>query len=261
MINLRSPLKIEPDTQGRWQLILCAGNAFDYTTPFRALLGDIAEALGQDSQNDLQLPPYEEGEDFVEGTLRFGSTTLRIYYEHSLSYLALTSDSEGTLRNVADRIVATANDSEEAIYHAVPGGADLVRWFGQVPSFHDAEILSLHLCRKGQSTLCVLGWINTGEVGPNGYYVLDRHAVVTFVLTDVMDLQLDGFSQQNVIAGLVLRRAPDRADRRAYLALAPHPQDIEIELELEPCYGLDGFIRARSVAITFEPGKPTAQDY
>jgi hypothetical protein len=48
------------------------------------------------------------GEDFVEGTLRFGSTSLRVYYEHSLSYLALMSDSEGTLQDVADRIQRSA---------------------------------------------------------------------------------------------------------------------------------------------------------
>ena len=88
MIKPRLPFKIEPDPQGGWQLILWAGDAFDYTTPFRALLGDIAEALEQDRQNDLELPSYEAGEDFVEGALRFGSTSLRIYYEHSLSYLA-----------------------------------------------------------------------------------------------------------------------------------------------------------------------------
>jgi hypothetical protein len=143
------------------------------------------------------------------------------------------------------------------IYDEVAGGADLVRWFGQVPTFHDGEILSLHLRRKGQSVLRLHGWINTGAVGQNGYYVLDRHAVVSFTLTEVMDLQLDGFSIQNVISGLVLRRAPDRPDRRGHLG-HPLPQDIEIELE--PCYGLSGLIRARSVSITLEPGTPSSQD-
>jgi hypothetical protein len=104
MIQLRSPLKIEPGPQGGWQLILLVGDTFDYTTPFRAMLGDIAEALGRDRQNDLQLPPHEKGEDFVEGTLRFGNASLRVYYEHSLSFLALMCDSEDTLRDVADRI-------------------------------------------------------------------------------------------------------------------------------------------------------------
>jgi hypothetical protein len=143
------------------------------------------------------------------------------------------------------------------IYDELAGGADLVRWFGQVPSFHDAEILSLRLHRKGPSVLRLHGWINTGEVGHGGYFVLHRHAVVTFTLSEVMDLQLDNFSIQNVISGLVLRRAPNRPERRGYLT-DPRPQDIEIELE--PCYGLSGLIRARAVSIVFEPGEPAAQD-
>jgi len=151
-----------------------------------------------------------------------------------------------------------ADNSETAIYDAVAGGADLVRWFGQTPSFHDAEVLDLLLSRKGHSFLRLHSWTNTGAVGQDGYYVIDRHAIVTFTLSGVMDLQLDGFSAQNVVGGLVLRRALDRPERRGYLALDPLPQDIEIELE--PCYGLSGLIRARSVSIAFEPGEPSAQD-
>lgn len=153
-------------------------------------------------------------------------------------------------------------------YHPKRGsGANLPRGFRrsracalvrQVPSFHDAEILSLELRRKGPSVLRLHGWINTGAVGGDGYYMLDRHAIVRFVFDGIMDLQLEGFSRQNVIGGLILRRALDRPERRHHLALDPTPQDIEIELE--PCYGLDGLIRARAVTITFEPGKPDAQD-
>jgi hypothetical protein len=145
-----------------------------------------------------------------------------------------------------------------SIYDAVPGGDDLVHWFGQVPSFHDAEILRLDLRRKGRSVLRLHGWINTGEVGPDGHFILDRHAIVTFTITGIMDLQLDGFGSQNVVGGLVLRRAPDRPERRGYLALDPLPQDIEIELQ--PCYGLSGLIRARAMSIAFDPGKPDGQD-
>lgn len=138
-----------------------------------------------------------------------------------------------------------------SIYDEVTGGSELVRWFGAVPTFHDAEILSLHLQRRGQSVLRLHGWMNTGKVADNGYFILDRHAVVSFVLEEVMHLQLHGFSHQNVIFGLVLRRA---SQERQGDARNPLPQDVEIELE--PCYGLSGLIRARSVSITFEPGKP-----
>jgi hypothetical protein len=151
-----------------------------------------------------------------------------------------------------------AAEQDETIYHEVSGGAELLRWFGRVPSFHDAEILSLDLRRRGQSTLRLHGWITTDKVGEGGFHVLERQAIVSFALDGIMDLQLDGFSQQNVIGGLILRRATDRSERRRYLALDPQPEDIEIELE--PCYGLDGLIRARSVAITFEAGEPSGRD-
>jgi len=148
-------------------------------------------------------------------------------------------------------------DNNSTIYDTVPGGAELVRWFGQVPTFHDAEILSLHLHRRGQSALRLHGWIGTGAVGQDGYAVLDRHAIVTFTLTEIMDLQLDGFSIQNVISELILRHAPDRPERRGYRA---HSLPEDVEMELKPCYGLSGLIRARAVSITFEPGKPDTQN-
>ena len=144
---------------------------------------------------------------------------------------------------------------EESIYADVPGGRELVRWFGKVPYFHDGEIVGLHLNRGATSFLNVRGWNMTDRVDANGYFVLECHVVVTFALDGIMDLCLEHFSAQNVINGLTLRRAPDRPERLEYLTLVPKPEDIEIELE--PCSGLNGFIRARSVVISFDPeGRP-----
>jgi hypothetical protein len=151
-----------------------------------------------------------------------------------------------------------ASEQNPVIYDEVTGGPELIRHFGRIPSFGDGEVLGLNLDRDGPSTLRVHGWVITDRDGPDGMLALERHAVVTFTLYGVMDLQLDGFSIQNVIGGLILRRAPDRPERRGHLALDPLPQDIEIELE--PCYGLNGLIRARAVAITFEAGEPKAPD-
>ncbi len=137
-------------------------------------------------------------------------------------------------------------------YSDLTGGDELLAWFGEVPTFHDAEILSLSLNRTGTSELIVHGWVMTEEVDPDGYIVLDKHAVVTFTFTDIMDLQLDGFSRQNVIAGLRLGRPIDRG-RAGYYALPEEEGDIEIELL--PCYGLDGFIRSKKVVISFVPGR------
>ncbi|ARQ58088.1 MULTISPECIES: Imm50 family immunity protein [Rhizobium] len=95
-------------------------------------------------------------------------------------------------------------------YEKIAGGPELLAWFGQKPTFHDAEILSLSLNRTGVSELTIHGWIATDGVDQDGYCILDKHAVVTFAFEDIMDLQLDGFSHQNVINGLVLRYARDR---------------------------------------------------
>jgi len=39
-------------------------------------------------------------------------------------------------------MIGMADKKETAVYDAVSGGADLMRWFGHVPTFHAAEILS-----------------------------------------------------------------------------------------------------------------------
>lgn len=140
------------------------------------------------------------------------------------------------------------------IYEDIPGGPELLAWFGQEPTFHDAEIIGLSLNRSGVSELKIHGWINTGDVGTDGHFVLAKHATVTFSLEGIMDLQLDGFSAQNVISGLELGYATDRG-RSNYFSLSQDLQDIDIELM--PCYGLDGYIRAKKVTVSFVPGRPT----
>ena len=142
----------------------------------------------------------------------------------------------------------------ETVYANIPGGPELLAWLGCTPTFHDAEIVNLDLHRRGASRLSVHFWNTRNEVDARGYFVLDRHAVVTFILEEILDLQLDGFSHQNVIGYLHLRRAPDRRDRRPFYSSDPSPEDWE--LELEPCFGLDGKIRCRRVSVSIVSGKP-----
>jgi len=80
------------------------GDAFDYTTPFRAALAEMVDVLSRQAPSSIRLPDYEDWEDFVEGSLQFGGTTVHVYYEHSLAYLSLTSPSEDTLREIASHL-------------------------------------------------------------------------------------------------------------------------------------------------------------
>jgi hypothetical protein len=79
----------------------------------------------------------------------------------------------------------------------------------------------------------------TSEVSADGYYVLDRHAVVTVWLEGITDLELADFSVQNVIGGLDVKA---------------HGGGFRVTLW--PVYGVGGYIDAERVSLSLEPGKP-----
>jgi len=125
---------------------------------------------------------------------------------------------------------------------AVTGAQQLHDWFGYWPTFHDAEVISLHLNRKNPSILKVHTWEMTSEVDMTGHYVLAKDVVVDFVI-DISaaddSLELYGYSHQNVIFGLAIDK-----DDSAY------------KLDIDPCYGLGGSIKADNISIRLTPGEP-----
>ncbi len=98
------------------------------------------------------------------------------------------------------------------------------------PNFGDAEVVSLMLRRQGPSELII-------RLDLPG-----QSAVVTFSLHDWIDLRVSGFSHQNVIGGLFIRRAGQREIASWEKGVGCTPGDHEIELE--PCFGAYGVIRA-----------------
>lgn len=134
-----------------------------------------------------------------------------------------------------------------AIVGDIPGGPELLQWFaGRMPSFHDAEVLSLGLDRDAASAILrVHAFEMTSEVDARGYFICTRHVVVVFKLSWIGSMELDGFNQQNVLDGLKVSRTDDG----------------EVRLDLEPVYGLGGFIQAREAEIEIEPGIPAGSQY
>jgi hypothetical protein len=111
-------------------------------------------------------------------------------------------------------------------------GAEAVRqWFGSWPNFHDAEVISLSLARKGPSVL---------RVYP---YYPHKPATVEFIFENVTDIELQDFSGQNVIMYLRIETATDQNGDKVY------------RLALGPCYGLAGKIDAKSLRVELSPGK------
>jgi hypothetical protein len=93
----------------------------------------------------------------------------------------------------------------------IGGSEKLTTIFGRWPSFHDAEVIDLHL-REGDPaenrpplpvlTTKVHLWELTNEIDAQGYYVLRHHTLATLRFHDVLDLKMKGFTHQNVIFGL-----------------------------------------------------------
>lgn len=123
---------------------------------------------------------------------------------------------------------------------SIPGAQQLHDWFGYWPGFHDAEVIRLHFNRTGMSSLLIHTWEMTKQTDSRGYYELVKHVVVEFVFDGISNLNLEGFSHQNVIFGLDITKI-----------------ESGFCLVLDPCYGVSGSIEAESVSIQLIPGKPS----
>jgi hypothetical protein len=122
---------------------------------------------------------------------------------------------------------------------AIRGAQELYDWFGYWPPFMDAEVIALHLNRRGTSSLMVHTYEMTDRTDDIGYYVLEKHVVVEFILEDIAELNLSGFTRPNVVSSLMCEKIP-----RGY------------RLTLDAYYGLGGTIDARAVSIRLHPGEP-----
>ncbi|WP_245289943.1 hypothetical protein [Neorhizobium galegae] len=117
-----------------------------------------------------------------------------------------------------------------ALLGIIPGGTDLLARLGGAASFHDAEIVSLTLDRSRASTLVLKVPVGTQQV------------FARLILKQWIDVNLSGFSHQNVINRLTIRRTEERRIEPWEVGVGMQPG--EFELALEPCFGAYGMIRA-----------------
>jgi hypothetical protein len=114
---------------------------------------------------------------------------------------------------------------------SLPGADAVVQWFGKWPTFHDGEVISLSMSRKGESVL---------RLYP---YYPNKPATVDFIFDEIADLDLEDFSHQNVIFALHIDEVVDQTHRKAF------------RFTLSPCYGLAGYIDVRGARVQLVPGK------
>jgi len=109
---------------------------------------------------------------------------------------------------------------------ALPGADDVIAQLGEWPSFHDAEIVRVHIERDGRSKVTIM-------LTAAAY----KQRRVTFTFERIADLSLGGeeVNVQNVIFGLHLEQDGNFTT-----------------VEFAPCYGLSGSIKAEAVMVSVE---------
>ena len=129
--------------------------------------------------------------------------------------------------------------TDEMIVAEVPGAKAVSDWFGYWPSFHDSEVINIHLNRAGESKVEVHAFEMTSQVDQRGYYVLAKHVIVSFVLDGILGMQLKWFNDQNVLSDLGIEKLDDGYD-----------------VVLGGCHGVEGSISTRSLRIELKSGRP-----
>jgi len=127
----------------------------------------------------------------------------------------------------------------------ISGWTELVDWFGFEPTFHDAEVIRVDFRRNPlPTTISVHTWRMTPEVDEKGFYVLDRHATVNFILLGVNIRVFEGWNHQNVLGSISLAREASQFGVR------------RIVVHFDSIFGLEARFEAETVVIELIPGKP-----
>lgn len=138
--------------------------------------------------------------------------------------------------------------TDPALFAALPGGRDVIDWFGRVPFFHDATLDRLDISVDA-ILIALKGFRMTDRVAPDGRFVLDRQARVSFRMTGVTGLRLGGCAAA-IVAELSIRRlAADLPDWET--CAGPRAGDYEIAFAAS--YGLEGSIWCRELRLDLKP--------
>ncbi len=121
----------------------------------------------------------------------------------------------------------------------------VTRIFGRWPTFHDAEVVSLHFDRAGDGgyhgpTLDVKIHVfeMTNKVDERGYYVLKNHTDVTLRFLDVDNFLAQDFNHQNVLQSLEIKDISNR-----------QMEPVKFEVEFSTSFGLEMSFVCRAVSV------------
>lgn len=121
----------------------------------------------------------------------------------------------------------------------IPGADRVAAWFGLWPSFHDAEILSLHLNQGTPSLIRIHTWNLSDKKDRRGDFIRERAAIVVFEFAAMRSLHME---------------AEDADRKNPIQGLSVEEMGKGYRLRLFPCHGLCGEIVAQQLAVRLEAG-------
>ena len=120
----------------------------------------------------------------------------------------------------------------------IPGAESVANWFGGWPSFHDAEIMTLHIDRERRLSFMRIRAFSTGDrTNSSGQFIRERDALVVFEFTGIRSVRIEGEDAdvQNVISSLLVEQVSDG-----------------YRLLLGPCYGIAGEFVVKELKVRLE---------
>jgi hypothetical protein len=133
---------------------------------------------------------------------------------------------------------------------SLPGGQQVIDWFGFCPNFHDSVLERLEIA-SGDAVLALRAVRMTDRIDATGHFILDRHAVVTLRLTGVTGLRLAG-DAGSIISELIVRRVEADPARDTWTSCAG-PMAGDIEVAFDTAVGLFGSLFAKALTLELDP--------
>lgn len=141
-------------------------------------------------------------------------------------------------------------NTDEGLFASLSGDRTVIDWLGYRPTFHDAELERLEIA-AGNVALTLRTFRMTKQLGPQGYFVLDRHSLVTMRMSGVSGIKLTG-NASSIISELRIRRL-DADEAASNWETCGSPVSGDIEVTFDTSFGLYGSIYAKELVFELQP--------
>jgi hypothetical protein len=121
-------------------------------------------------------------------------------------------------------------------WNAIAGVELLRRWFGEIPTFRDAGVDEFTLFAGKGASLRIRAFRMTKEIDERGYFVLDKHAYVTFRFSGLTEVEFEDFDVGGVIDQLQIVRVGECFELlfRSHKGISGRLQAERIGVEVDP---------------------------